>query len=740
MKALRRMAVSLMGMLCLVTLSQPLRAEVQVATGASINEAQVTKTYYVDPAGADVNAGTQAAPFLTLTKALSVAITDKNNNIGVKVIVKDGVYRESLAIPSRSGGDTDAVLVLEAANVGRAIISASEASGWEPATWSYNAQTGNYEHALPQNMRWGLGGEWYVPIGNCANPRGPLLPELIRRRELFLINGIALQQVLNLNDLGPGKFYVQPEGVEKTINSCQGRTPITKTIIDQIGVGPVYFQPPAGVDVSTALIEAGLRDVALEIRARKNIVLRGLTFQHVSKSDFSQGAVDINRSSNILMEDCVVRLNNTDGMKSEGAAAPFIEDMTLRRSRFINNGRSGMTLRRARNVLIEDCETSYNNFRGLWADFISGWAPSGFKTQRTKITTWRRHKAIGNHATGMWWDSENADILVEDSFMSGNIFRGMFIENNQGPALARRNIITKTGTSDDDAPNSQAHALSISTSVDVTLENNIVYDNIAPQFGVWSRPERADTEDYITGEPYANTVRRLTMRYNVFFAKDDGQLVFDIPKNSRNAEPFDFFYDTLNSDNNLFWNPQRQDVFLTREFPTANSEPILAQTTLAGWQSFTNTEANSLFARPLFYDADTNDFRVQSDSPVRDWRLPIGPLQDVSGQVKVTRSGYRYVNATGRFVQTATLTNIGDRALQGQLSLMLGSLSSNAALSNKSGATSNVAPAGSPYIDAPAGDESLVPGASVTLTLEFTNPTKQSITYSPRVLAGNGSR
>ena len=60
-------------------------------------------------------------------------------------------------------------------------------------------------------------------------------------------------------------------------------------------------------------------------------------------------------------------------------------------------------------------------------------------------------------------------------------------------------------------------------------------------------------------------------------------------------------------------------------------------------------------------------------------------------------------------------------------------LSANATLHNSNGVTLETAPAGSPYIN-------LNLGATVSVTLEFVDPTMQGISYSPRVLAGSGSR
>jgi hypothetical protein len=109
---------------------------------------------------------------------------------------------------------------------------------------------------------------------------------------------------------------------------------------------------------------------------------------------------------------------------------------------------------------------------------------------------------------------------------------------------------------------------------------------------------------------------------------------------------------------------------------------------------------------------------------------------DVSSQVTVTRSGYSYNFATGRFFQTVTLKNTGASAIQGPLSVVLTGLSSNATLSNASGSTKCAAPLGSPFISL---SRALNPGASASVVLQFADPTKAGIVYSTRILSEDGN-
>ena len=111
---------------------------------------------------------------------------------------------------------------------------------------------------------------------------------------------------------------------------------------------------------------------------------------------------------------------------------------------------------------------------------------------------------------------------------------------------------------------------------------------------------------------------------------------------------------------------------------------------------------------------------------------------DVSGSVTVTPAGFVLNPVTKRYAQNVTVTNVSAIAIPAPISLVLDSLSSNAALFNATGITDAfVPPAGSPFLNA---NITLGPGQSTTFALQFTDPTNTTITYTTRVLAGPGAR
>jgi hypothetical protein len=109
---------------------------------------------------------------------------------------------------------------------------------------------------------------------------------------------------------------------------------------------------------------------------------------------------------------------------------------------------------------------------------------------------------------------------------------------------------------------------------------------------------------------------------------------------------------------------------------------------------------------------------------------------DISSSLKITRGGFAFNFSTQRFMQTVTLTNISSSAIAGPVSLALDSLPAGVSLFQAG--TTACAPVGSPYIN--AGFTSLAPGASYSVVLQFTDPSKAAISYTTRVLGATGTR
>lgn len=125
-----------------------------------------------------------------------------------------------------------------------------------------------------------------------------------------------------------------------------------------------------------------------------------------------------------------------------------------------------------------------------------------------------------------------------------------------------------------------------------------------------------------------------------------------------------------------------------------------------------------------------NAFRASDHDPVI-VSLNLAPvLADVSASVKAVQSGYTVNRITSKYSGTVTFTNVSGAALNGPLQFLLQGLPAGVTLDNKSGTRD-----GAPYVSLP--DASIAAGASVTVSVTFSNPNKVTISYTPKLYSGS---
>jgi len=133
-----------------------------------------------------------------------------------------------------------------------------------------------------------------------------------------------------------------------------------------------------------------------------------------------------------------------------------------------------------------------------------------------------------------------------------------------------------------------------------------------------------------------------------------------------------------------------------------------------------NAAAQALY-NPLPYRASDHDPVVIS--------LDLVPtFVDVTASIQIKGSGLMFNRATNKYTGTIWLTNTSAAPLTGPLHYMVKNLPAGVTLANASGNKDGV-----PYISVP---NNLAPGAQATFQLQFNNPAKVNITYSPTVYSG----
>jgi hypothetical protein len=551
----RLLFVSFIGLLFSLLLSffQAACAQTQV-TGAQIPEENIGQIIYVakhNPQASDSNPGTPQLPLKTIGKAREIALVYNTNNIGTKILISPGYYRESIDVWQA----TDAPIIFEAMRKGQVYIAGSDV--W--TGWQRQGNANIYTHPWPYD--WGLvdvPAEWLSdPLTQTA------LAPIVRRREMIFVNGTSLRQVLSYAELSEKSFYV-----DETLDT-------------------VYIWPPAGTAIETANIEVAVRPVLFSALEKANIVLRGLVFRHAN-NPFETSAVNFGTDSNILVEDCQFVWNNWGGLGIGSSEA-----VTVRRSVANYNGGIGMGAAFGKNFLFEDNETSYNNWRGIRAGYI-GWSIAGLKHLFIHSAIYRRHKAVNNQTLGFWLDTDNTNISVEEAFLHNNLSFGMFIEANQGPITVKDSTICH---------NKDAGFL-INNSRGVTLAHNIIYGNKRAQIlAEGTPPEGRPVTNWETGEDIMLLSGEWTLQDNDIVGKDASQLLLEINLGGADSQAWTTFVDSLTSEENVWYNPASHNVF--KVFGWSIQEK---QVDFTEWQAITGQDLDSVFANPQFVNPDNHQF------------------------------------------------------------------------------------------------------------------------------------
>jgi hypothetical protein len=102
----------------------------------------------------------------------------------------------------------------------------------------------------------------------------------------------------------------------------------------------------------------------------------------------------------------------------------------------------------------------------------------------------------------------------------------------------------------------------------------------------------------------------------------------------------------------------------------------------------------------------------------------INPITDVSSLVSVSETGFVINRATKTWTATMTVTNTSTTTITGPVQVVLTGLTAGVTMTNNTGLRN-----GNYYITAAA--NAIAPGASVSVSIQFTNPNNSSIGFTP---------
>jgi hypothetical protein len=507
---------------------------------ANVNEGEETAHVYVDGTkGSDSNSGAQSTPFKTLNKAVSVAITNNQKSVGTQVVINPGTYRESLTLtPSQK---TSLPITLEAATKGTVTVSGADVWG------SWTAYSGNnqiYERSWPYT--------W----GTCTDPAISSYPQqpIVLRREMIFVNGTHLTQVLSLNEMAQGTFYVNQ------------------------GNQTVYIWPASGTNVASATIEVAVRPQLLSAYNEANVVVRGINFQYASSCRSIQPAVVFERSQNILLDSDSFNWNNGAGMRFDSST-----NFTAENSQANHNGEVGWVSYEVKYGAWNSDEGSYNNWRGAQGASYA-LTTEGADFMLTHNSTFTGMKTLFNQSNGMHLDTDALDVTVDSLLSAENYRTAMQVEASEGPVTIENSQMCSSNLQN----STYNGGVNLVGATDVNLTGNTLYNNQFSQLVLAGSSPGISVKNWETGQVYQIFNDNITADTNVLVGTknqqlfDDGYLTSDWSK----------FASTLSSNHNTWWNVYDGSEFTV---PVPKGDTVLS---FSGWKSLTGQDADSTFAAP----------------------------------------------------------------------------------------------------------------------------------------------
>ena len=530
----------------------------QAHSQANVSENEAAVLYVDAQSGSDSNSGSSSSPLKTIQAAVNKANSNNQKSVGTKIVVNAGVYRETVNIDPVSGL-TAAPLTLEAASNGAAIISASEVlSGWSADPRSSGAFVTN----------------WTPTQSTCPLPSGwPAVQRIALHTEMAFVNGIPMTQVLANSDLKPSTFFVNTSD------------------------GTLHLFPPTGVDPSSALVEVASRAKTISVVGRTNIVLRGLVFQHAASCINTSGAT-VSSSANVLIDSIQATWNNFGGLGIFSSS-----NVTVQNSVGSYNGGVGFQGNKDQTTLFTNNETDYNNWRGAQAAFYN-WAQGGTKLFQMRTTTVQNHASYNNQAQGLWFDTDNQKITINNATLIGSYNAALQLERNKGPVLLENSHLCSSGV-----------GVNLLTTEGLTVNNNVFFNNGATnkyqaQFYLAGSAGGINITDWQTGQASNLITTGTVMSGNSFIDGGTGQLVFGT---YLSGSDWTDFTSTLHSNNNTWFDPNTATAFRIVNGKNVN---------LAGWQTATGADYSSAWAEPAAASstacsappATYSDFNVSIDN------------------------------------------------------------------------------------------------------------------------------
>jgi hypothetical protein len=599
----------------------------------SVNENLETNFLYVDASkGSDSNRGTQQLPLQTIGAAAGLAVYANHQNIGTRITINPGVYRESIAM-IRIAGDTSMPITFQAAQSGTVFVSgAVQYTGWR--TDGNNSAV--YLNSWPN--QWGLcpplsgGGRWSGPV--------PLQQDIVLRREMIFVNGIPLTQVLTSGQMQPGTFYVDE----------------TAALI--------YVWPAAGTNMDTADLEVPTLPSLFSLEGKSNIVARGLTFEYAN-SCRENAAVSVGgESNNILFDTDNFLWNNATGFY---VGNPGTSNFTVKNSVASHNGQDGFSSGESLYGLYTNITSNYNNWRGAQGAYYA-WDSAGGHFFAAHNDTVSQYVSAYNQSHGVHWDTDVANVQVSSVISAGNLLNGVFFEVVEGPNSVSNSYICNNNQGTHDG-STFFGGLDLRNAEQITMAGSKLYNNGVSQINIQGAAGGITTYNWQTSQDFTAITQQFTNTNNVLEGVSSRQQVFH--DSYLGGSDWTDFQTTLISSSNTWWNQSNSNAFTV---PSPKSGKI---DSFSSWQSLTVQDASSHWKTPASnafnecdIPVDAPDYWIIADSAshtiangTATFTVGLVPLGTFTGSAKLTFDGVTEVPRLSAKLSSSSTTIPGSASL-----------------------------------------------------------------------------
>ena len=525
-------------------------------------------TYYVaqnDPNASDQAAGTEAAPWKTMTHGLA------SIQGGDTLLIKKGAYREEIVLPRKdwnwanvnrpafkaSGKSYSEMTAIQAFPGDDVVIKGSDVvTEWKP-----------FKDKIYVRENWTTNTQLVACDEKLLDQIHPTMPKM-----LMDVLDEKIKKDGDVKDMTAGSFYYDLPGKK------------------------LYVWLADGTDPGKHVMEIGVRSFLFSLDA-DYVRVSGLKMRHSTISSVVNWACMGIGGANNIIEKCEITDSDFCGLSVGGQCNTIIK------CKINHHGDTGICGGGWGHRFI-DCETSYNNYR----KFSTGWGAGGVKIiPYAHDILMTGHIATHNEGDGIWFDGGNFNVTVQNSYSHHNKGCGIFYEISERGTF-RNNVCSFN----------KSLGVYLSNSSDCQVLHNVLYKN--GMSGVVSTGVDRAYPAFGEGEKHRLAARNNVVWGNIFYDNCDPELCpkdldgRDKPWDTRAElilpETKDNDINTGNvSDYNIFYRSPNRVLPFWKGWHNEQFKD------LAEWQAKTGNDKHSIIADPLFTASSQGNFVPTGKSP-----------------------------------------------------------------------------------------------------------------------------